>query len=310
VSVLTYTILFGVAVAGTILAFLLGIGSRQPTGDREEDRMYFASMTPTLEDVELAVPFRQRVLSPALSTVLQYLGRLAPQHNIQETQRRLEVAGRPYGWGVVDFLGLRLLSAIVFGGLIFVLALFGDLTLLRRLLLMAAGVALGFYLPNLWLLRRVSQRKNALLRALPDGLDMLNICVGAGLGFDAALSRIGERWKNPLSDEFSRMVTEMQLGKPRTRVLLDFAKRSDVPEIENFVVTIVQATQLGVSIGKVLRAQAEQMRIIRRQRAEELARQATIKLLFPLVFLIFPSMLAVLLGPAIPQLIQTLTGVV
>ena len=140
-SVLTYTILFGVAVAATILAFLLGIGSRQPTGDREEERMYFASMAPTLEDVELAVPFRQRVLSPALSTVLQYLGRLAPQHNIQETQRRLEVAGRPYGWGVLDFLGLRLLSAIVFGGLIFVLTLFGDLTLLRRLLLMAASVA-------------------------------------------------------------------------------------------------------------------------------------------------------------------------
>jgi tight adherence protein C len=297
-------------VAGTILAFMMGLRSRQPSGERDEDRMYFASMAPTLEDVELAVPFRQRVLSPALSTILGYLGRLAPQHNIEETRRRLEAAGRPYGWGVVDFLGLRLLSAMVFGGLIFVLALFGDLTLVRRLLLMAAGVALGFYLPNLWLLRRVSQRKNALLRALPDGLDMLNICVGAGLGFDAALARIGERWDNPLSDEFNRMVTEMQLGKPRTNVLLDFAERSDVPEIENFVVTIVQATQLGVSIAKVLRAQAEQMRIIRRQRAEELARQATIKLLFPLVFLIFPSMLAVLLGPAIPQLINTLTGVI
>jgi tight adherence protein C len=137
---------------------------------------------------------------------------------------------------------------------------------------------------------------------------MLNICVGAGLGFDASLTRIGERWHTALADEFNRVVIEIRLGKSRSQALLDLARRTDVPEIANFVATIVQADQLGVSIAKVLRTQAEQMRIIRRQRAEELARQATIKLLFPLVFLIFPSMLAVLLGPAIPQLVRTLGG--
>jgi tight adherence protein C len=141
---------------------------------------------------------------------------------------------------------------------------------------------------------------------LPDGLDMLNICVGAGLGFDAALSRVGERWQTALADEFNRVVLEIRLGKARRQALQDLADRTEVMEVENFVATIIQADQLGVSIAKVLRAQAEHMRIVRRQRAEELARQATIKLLFPLVLLIFPAMLAVLLGPAVPQILDTL----
>jgi tight adherence protein C len=176
----------------------------------------------------------------------------------------------------------------------------------NRLLLTALFGVLGYFVPVIWLGQRINRRKYELLRALPDGLDMLNICVGAGLGFDAAMSRVGERWHNALSEEFSRVVLEIRLGKPRRQALLDLANRTEVPEIESFIATIVQASELGVSIAKVLRAQAEQMRILRRQRAEELARQATIKLLFPLVFLIFPSMLAVLLGPAIPQLVRTL----
>ena len=168
--------------------------------------------------------------------------------------------------------------------------------------------ALGYFLPLLWLNSITRRRQSELQRALPDGLDMLNICVGAGLGFDAALSRIGHQWKTALSDEFNRVVAEIRLGKTRRQALLDLARRTEVMELENFVATIVQADQLGVSIAKVLRTQAEQMRIFRRQRAEEQARQATIKLLFPLVFMIFPSMLAVLLGPAIPQVLDALGG--
>jgi tight adherence protein C len=203
---------------------------------------------------------------------------------------------------------LRLLSTLVCASLFFVLMTIADMPMTRVILLTAATAVIGFYVPNLWLNMRISQRKREILRALPDGLDMLNVCVGAGLGFDAALSRVGEIWHTPLADEFNRVVAEGRLGKPRRQALLDMAKRTDVLEVENFVATIVQADQLGVSIAKVLRTQAEQMRIVRRQRAEEAARQATIKLLFPLVFLIFPSMLAVLLGPAIPQVINTLGG--
>lgn len=301
-----YSLLFGLAVGGAVLALFLSLRVRQRARALEEERFYSTWTTMTLEDVELAQPFRVRVIEPAFSKFLNFLGRFAPQRNIEEIQHKLEVAGRPYGWTVADFLGLRLLSAAVCGVLFFGLSLLGEMAMTSRVLLTAAITFLGFYLPMFWLGRRISWRKNAILRALPDGLDMLNICVGAGLGFDAALTKVGERWQTPLADEFNRVVAEIRLGKTRRQALLDMANRTEVMEVENFVATIIQADQLGVSIAKVLRAQAEQMRILRRQRAEELARQATIKLLFPLVFLIFPAILAVLLGPAIPQLIRTL----
>ncbi len=303
-----YSLLFGVAVGGAVLALFLSLRVRQQARALEEERFYSTWTTMTLEDVELAQPFRVRIIKPAFNKFLNFLGRFAPQRNVEEIQHKLEVAGRPYGWTVVDFLGLRLLSAFVFGVLFFGLSLLGDMAMTTRVLLTAAVTFLGFYLPMFWLGRRISWRKNAILRALPDGLDMLNICVGAGLGFDAALTKVGERWQTPLADEFNRVVAEIRLGKTRRQALLDMANRTEVMEVENFVATIIQADQLGVSIAKVLRAQAEQTRILRRQRAEELARQATIKLLFPLVFLIFPAILAVLLGPAIPQLIRTLGG--
>lgn len=304
-----YSLLFGLLVGGVTLTLLFGLRTRWQTGAIDEERLSYSTSTAlTLEDVELSRPFADRVIRPTVTSLLAFFGRMAPQRNVQELQHKLEVAGRPYGWSVGDFFGLRLLSALIGGGLVLVLTFFGDVSMAHRLLFTVAMAILGYYLPTAWLGWRIGQRKSGILRALPDGLDMLNICVGAGLGFDAALSRVGERWHTPLADEFNRVVAEIRLGKTRRQALLDLADRTEVMEVENFVATIVQADQLGVSIAKVLRTQAEQMRIIRRQRAEELARQATIKLLFPLVFLIFPAMLAVLLGPAVPELIETLGG--
>jgi tight adherence protein C len=305
-----YSLLFGVAVAGVIFTLALALRSGGEVETSEEDRLYsFAASTPvTLEDVELSQPFAERVVRPAVSKLLDFFGRLTPQRNLQELQHRLELAGRPYGWTVVNFVGLRVMVALVLGALGFVLTLLSDLSFLQQLLLALALGGLGYYLPIIWLGRRTQQRQSALLRALPDGLDMLNICVGAGLGFDAALSRVSEQWKTPLADEFNRVVAEIRLGKTRRQALLDLARRTEVMELENFVATIVQADQLGVSIAKVLRTQAEQMRILRRQRAEEQARQASIKLLFPLVFMIFPSLLAVLLGPAIPKILDAFSS--
>jgi tight adherence protein C len=301
-----YSLLFGVAIGGVILTLLIGLRAGGEAETVEEDRIFSIATPMTLEDVELSQPFSDRVLRPGFNALLNALGRLTPQRNIQELQHRLEVAGRPYGWTVVSFVGLRLLTAFLMAVLGFVVTIPTDLPFLRQVLLSLAFGALGYFLPVLWLNQKTRRRQHDLLRALPDGLDMLNICVGAGLGFDAALTRVGEQWKTPLSDEFNRVVAEIRLGKTRRQALLDLARRTEVMEIENFVATIVQADQLGVSIAKVLRTQAEQMRIFRRQRAEEQARQATIKLLFPLVFMIFPSLLVVLLGPAIPQIIDTL----
>jgi tight adherence protein C len=304
------SLLFGVAVAGVIFTLFLALRSGGEVETAEEDRLYsFASSTPvTLEDVELSQPFSDRIVRPAVSKLLDFFGRLAPQRNLRELQHRLELAGRPYGWTVVNFVGLRAVAALLLGALGFMVTLLADLSFLQRLLLTLALGGLGYFLPIVWLGRRTRERQSALLRALPDGLDMLNICVGAGLGFDAALSRVSEQWQTPLADEFNRVVAEIRLGKTRRQALLDLARRTEVMELENFVATIVQADQLGVSIAKVLRTQAEQMRILRRQRAEEQARQASIKLLFPLVFMIFPSLLAVLLGPAIPKILDAFSA--
>ncbi len=300
------SLLFGIAIGGAVLALLLGLGGRGELQAVERERIFSTTGAAfTLEEVELSRPLQERVIKPILSKLLAFLARLSPRANLQDLHHRLELAGRPNNWSAVDLVGVRVLAAFLMASLTMVLLLLSDLTLVRRILLSGVCGLLGYYLPLLWLNSRVRKRQGALLRALPDGLDMLNVCVTAGLGFDAALSRVGERWDNALADEFGRVVSEIRLGKVRREALQDFAARTEVTEIENFVATVVQADQLGVSIAKVLRTQAEQMRILRRQRAEELARQATIKLLFPLVFLIFPAMLAVLLGPAVPQLLST-----
>jgi tight adherence protein C len=303
-----YVALFGVVVGAAALALAFGLRVTRDTHAADEARFYSVGAVPTLEDVDLSRPFAERAIKPVIARLITLASHLAPRRNLEELQQKLEVAGRPNGWTVMDVIGLRVLSALLLGTAFFLLLGLGPSSLGSRLLLGAAFGVVGFYVPVLWLNWRMSQRKRAILRALPDGLDMLNVCVGAGLGLDAAFSRVGERWQSPLADEFNRVVAEIRLGKVRRQALRDLAARTDLPEVESFVAAIIQADQLGVSIAKVLRTQAEQMRIIRRQRAEELARQAAIKMLFPLVFLIFPALLAVLLGPAVPQILQTFSN--
>ncbi|MDP2953856.1 MAG: type II secretion system F family protein, partial [Chloroflexota bacterium] len=161
---------------------------------------------------------------------------------------------------------------------------------------------LGYYLPLIWLGRKVKRRQGEILKALPDTLDLLTITVEAGLGFDAAMNLVTEKWDNELSWAFARTIAEIRMGKGRKVALRDMADRAEVPELTSFVAAIIQADQLGVSIARVLRIQSEQMRIRRRQRAEELAHQAPIKMMIPLTFLIFPAIFVILLGPAIPKL--------
>jgi tight adherence protein C len=147
---------------------------------------------------------------------------------------------------------------------------------------------------------RVRRRKHDILRALPDALDMLTIGVEAGLAFETALLRVGERWDNPLTREFRRAVNEMRVGTPRDVALRRVVDRADVPELSTFIAVLIQSSQLGVSIAQVLHTQAAQMRVRRRQRAEELARQAGLKMVFVLLLFVFPAMLVVILGPSLP----------
>jgi tight adherence protein C len=170
------------------------------------------------------------------------------------------------------------------------------------------GVFLGYTLPEFWLGGRVRKRQKAILLMIPDALDLLTISVRAGLGFDGALGKVVEKLKGPLTEEFRRALAEIRVGKPRRDALRDIVPRTEVPALTNFIGAIIQAEQLGVSISKVLQVQSEQLRIERRQRAEEMAAKAPIKMLFPLVGCIFPSLFIVILGPAIILIMINLAG--
>ena len=168
------------------------------------------------------------------------------------------------------------------------------------------ALIVGFFFPDYWLVTRIRARQKAILLAIPDTLDLLTISVKAGLGFDAALGKVIEKTEGPLSDEFRRALAEVRIGKPRRDALKEMVARTNVPALTNFIGAIVQAEQLGVAIANVLEVQSEQLRIERRQRAEEMAAKAPIKMLFPLVGCIFPSLFIVILGPAMILIVNNL----
>ncbi len=201
------------------------------------------------------------------------------------------------------------MCAAICGGLFLGLMIATQESLRNKVLITAIAGILGYFLPVVWLILRIRGRQSRILRALPDALDLLTISVEAGLGFDAAMSRVVDKWKNELTEAFARVLIEIQMGTLRREALRSMADRAEVQELTSFVAAIIQADQLGVSLARVLRIQSEQMRIRRRQRAEELAHQAPIKMMFPLVFLIFPALFIVLLGPALPRLMEALRGV-
>ena len=237
------------------------------------------------------------------------MGNLAPQRNVDGMARRLETAGRPLGLNVLNFLGLKLIAASLFGmvGLLLGAVLMQQPITTGALFAVAFGV-LGLYFPNIWLGTKVRTRQREILRALPDALDMIVVAAESGQSFDQSLKRVSARWHNSLTEEFVRILAEIALGRTRREALSAASERIHLADVSNLFTAIIQAEQLGVSIANVLRVQADQLRIVRRQRAEELARQASIKMLFPLVFLIFPAMFAVLLGPAIPLILETFQG--
>jgi tight adherence protein C len=217
------------------------------------------------------------------------------------------MAGNPGDLRLSDWIGVKILVGIATGGIIFII--FGLLAggLLAGLFLGLVGVGIGYLLPEFWLGGRIKARQKLILKMIPDTLDLLTISVRAGLGFDAALAKVVEKLPGPLSDEFRRALAEVRVGKTRRDALRDMVPRTNVQPLSNFIGAIIQAEQLGVSISKVLQVQSEQLRIERRQRAEEQAARAPIKMLFPLVGCIFPSLFIVILGPAIISIVKTMS---
>ena len=260
-----------------------------------------------VEDADMHGPFASRVLAPLFRRLLRILSILAPKRNLEDTRKMLLQAGEPGHLTVLDFLGLRLLFVLLLGvGYFLFLGKTMPFATAVRNSLIAAAV--GFVLPLYWLRSRARRRKHQITRALPDALDMLTIGVEAGLAFESALLKVGDQWDNALTREFRRAVTEMRVGTPREVALQRIVERAGVQDLSTLVAVLIQSSQLGVSIAHVLHSQAAQMRVRRRQRAEEMARKAAIKMIFPLAILIFPSMLVVILGPSVPAFMSFFSG--
>ena len=288
--------------AGAFIAIMLviaGIALPRPADQVEARLLEYGDRVMTLEEIELSQPFSQRVLLPMIRASSAFVGRFTPQRTLENTQHKLDLAGNPNNWSAAEFLGIRGIAALVLAAVTFAVLMLADADVARQLFISAAMAVLGFFLPVLWLRQRIRGRQDEIVKTLPDALDLLTISVEAGLPFDGAMQRVADKWDNELSRGFRRMLTEMQVGKSRRDALRDMASRMEVTDITSFVAALVQADQLGISIAKVLRIQSEQMRIKRRQRAEEKAQQAPIKMLIPMTFLIFPTILIVILGPAV-----------
>jgi tight adherence protein C len=292
-------IVAGIA-ALAILFIFFGLAGSRPVDPVQARLTQLGSMQArTLEELELQQPFFERTIRPLALRLSGAVQRVTSPRQTNRTERRLAQAGNPADLKTTDFLGLKAVAAIVAAIIAFVLlgllggnAVFGVLMAL-------VGAVVGYLLPEFWLGRRIKARRKAILLAIPDTLDLLTISVRAGLGFDAALAKVVEKTVGPLADEFRRGLAEIRVGKSRREALRDIVARTNVPALSNFIGAIIQAEQLGVSISKVLQVQSEQLRIERRQRAEEMAAKAPIKMLFPLVGCIFPSLFIVILGPAV-----------
>lgn len=298
-------LLIALMVMAAVITLMMGMRSHQANRDKLVSAMlgHKKAPQPTLRDLEMAQSWRERLFKPALGRLTNFGRMLTPARNIEQLQRDLIRAGLVGKLTVTDFLGLRFLIGAAASALMFFM---GSLNrpLSSAILYAFAAFVVGLYLPNLWLRSRVAQRQKSIARALPDALDMISICVDAGLGFEAAIQKVAFQWDNDLALEMRRIIHEIRMGVTRSDALRHLADRTGVADVANFVAVLIQADQLGIAIRTVLHTQAEQMRVRRRQRAQEAAQKAPLKMLFPLTIFIFPAMFAVILGPAIPKFMQ------
>lgn len=251
---------------------------------------------PSAVDLEFEVAFRDRVLLPCLRSLARIGLRLTPRGTLRSIEEKLEMAGRPWNLTARDFIGLRVLSLVVFVVIGLSLVKLMETGPVLELVMLVLIVFIGAVLPDYFLQSAINSRQTSIRKSLADTLDLLTVSVEAGLGLDGAMQKVVEKLKNPLSEELGRALREMQIGKLRAEALKDMASRVRVQELSSFVASICQAEQLGVSIARVLRVQGDTIRSQRSQRARETAAKLPVKMLFPLVFCIFPAIFVVIAG--------------
>ena len=252
------------------------------------------------------VPFTRRIIVPIFRRLGGLLGWIVPARSMRSLEQQLLIAGHPLGLHGREFYGIRVLFTVL--GVLLGYQVYKNGTGLMSFLLAGFVVIFMFYLPRFWLRSIVRRRQENIRRNLPDALDMLSVCADAGLGFDQSIQRVSEYWDTPLGKEFGRVINEMNMGSSRAQAMRDMAHRLDVSELNSFVAVIIQSDELGMSIADTLHSQANQMRIERRYWAQEQARKIPLKMLFPLLLLILPAMFAVVLGPALPNIMDIFGG--
>jgi len=301
-------------IIGAIVLTVIGLRNPELANERAlQARLEEFSQTGeqiTLRDLELSQPFSERVIIPIARKLGEIAIKFTPQNAMNNIEHKLELAGSPARIDAAMILALQFLCTLLFGGMIVIVFIFGavDWPVSRKILLVIVVALLGFFFPQLWLSSKISRRQKEIRKAMPDALDLLTICVEAGLGFDAAMSKVSEKWQSELSLAFARAIQEVQLGKIRREALRDMADRIGLAEMTSFVAAVIQSEQLGVSLAKVLRIQSDQMRVRRRQRAEEEAHKAPLKMLIPMALLIFPSLVIVLMAPAALKMFHSALG--
>jgi len=278
----------------------VALSPRGETGGVKRSMAVLEALTSAPQEMkqELDAPFSDRVLVPLLSRAQGLGRRLTPVDANERIHQKLELAGNPAGWNadrvsagkVVGFfaaLGLSMLFCLVIG-----------IPFLPTLGLVVAASVAGYMAPNMYLYQRAYDRAAQMQKALPDAIDLLTISVESGLGFDAAVAQVARNTEGPLADEFARMLQEMQIGRGRTEALRSLADRTNLPDVRGFVSAMVQADAFGIPIGQVLRVQSSEIRVKKRQWAEEQAQKVPVKILIPLIFCVLPCLFIAVLGPA------------
>lgn len=261
---------------------------------------------PSVLTAELERPFAERVLGPLGDQLVNTGRKMVRADTSVKLQHRLDIAGNPTGWDVSRIIGLKVLGMSVFGGLGFLYMLGLGWPFLRVVALTAAAAGLGYVLPNILLYNAGQKREKLMQNSLPDAMDLLSVSVEAGLGFDAAVGRVAKNTEGPLSQEFARLLQEMQIGVGRTDAMRAMAERTSLADLKSFCLAMVQADALGIPIGRVLRIQSSEVRTKRRQRAEEKAQQVPVRIMIPLILFILPCLFLVIMGPAAIQMSQTM----
>ena len=257
---------------------------------------------------ELDASFSDRVLFPLLARTQSMGRRLTPEDASERIREKLELAGNPAGWTVERVMAGKVVGFAVALVVSLVLSLLMGLGFLPTLGFVVIASLAGYNAPNMYLYQQTYDRADKLQRALPDAIDLLTISVESGLGFDAACAQVARNTDGPLADEFARMLQEMQIGRGRSDALRSLGDRTNLPDLRSFVSAMVQADAFGIPVGQVLRVQSSEIRVKRRQWAEEAAQKVPVKILVPLIFCILPCLFIAVLGPAGIQIMESFSG--